>query len=187
MVFIYGPPAVGKLTVAQELSKVTGYRYFSNHQASDPVRAILDFDQDPAKFRRVANDVKHLIIEKAIELDLPGLIMTFCYSRPDGDYNLKNIMSFLKERNVNTYFTRLHCTDEALFARVEDPSRRSGLALKITEVDKLRAALKKHGFKDEIPYVESFSIDNTRISPEEAARQIAQYHSFPTNHQPTKI
>jgi len=31
LVFIYGPPAVGKLTVANALAKVTGFKVFHNH------------------------------------------------------------------------------------------------------------------------------------------------------------
>jgi tRNA uridine 5-carbamoylmethylation protein Kti12 len=31
LIFISGMPAVGKLTVAQELAKLTGYRPFHNH------------------------------------------------------------------------------------------------------------------------------------------------------------
>jgi tRNA uridine 5-carbamoylmethylation protein Kti12 len=30
LIFLYGPPAVGKLTVAQELVTLTGYKLFHN-------------------------------------------------------------------------------------------------------------------------------------------------------------
>jgi shikimate kinase len=41
IVFIYGPPAAGKLTVAKELSAVTGYKLFDNHVTIDWGEAVL--------------------------------------------------------------------------------------------------------------------------------------------------
>jgi len=40
LVFIYGPPASGKLTVARELATLTGYRLFHNHLIVDAVAAV---------------------------------------------------------------------------------------------------------------------------------------------------
>ena len=34
---VYGPPAVGKLTVAKEIAARTGYRLVHNHVSIDPV------------------------------------------------------------------------------------------------------------------------------------------------------
>ena len=115
MVFIYGPPAVGKQTVAKELSSLSGFRFFINHQASDPVSAILDFEENPTLFRSLCNEVKNMILEKAINIELPGLIMTFCYSRPDSDENLSITMDLLKRKNVDMYFSRLYCDHNELF------------------------------------------------------------------------
>lgn len=35
LIFIYGPPAAGKLTVATELVKLTNYKLLDNHKAID--------------------------------------------------------------------------------------------------------------------------------------------------------
>jgi len=181
MIFIYGPPAVGKMAVAKELSELTGFRYFINHQASDPVRSILDFEKDPSKFRRVANKVKLLILEEAVDAQIPGLIMTFCYSRPDADQNLYALMAPLKKRGININFARLYCDEGELYRRVQDPSRKLNDVKKLTDPEELREALRKHNFREEISYVKSLSIDNTFLSPEETAIRIAQnfeFHSY---------
>lgn len=40
LVLLHGPPAVGKLTVAKELSKLTGIPLFHNHLTRDMVEGI---------------------------------------------------------------------------------------------------------------------------------------------------
>jgi tRNA uridine 5-carbamoylmethylation protein Kti12 len=43
LIFIYGPPAVGKLTVASELAKLTGFKLFDNHVSIDFVKSVFDY------------------------------------------------------------------------------------------------------------------------------------------------
>ncbi len=37
LVILFGPPAVGKMTVGYELEKLTGLRLFHNHMTVDPI------------------------------------------------------------------------------------------------------------------------------------------------------
>ena len=53
LVYLYGPPAVGKLTVATELQHRTSFRLFHNHLSVNAVRSVFDFDTVPF------NDVIH--------------------------------------------------------------------------------------------------------------------------------
>ena len=41
LVFIFGDGAVGKMTVGQELAKITELRLFHNHMSIEPVLEIL--------------------------------------------------------------------------------------------------------------------------------------------------
>jgi len=43
LVFIVGPQAVGKMTVGQELSKVTDLKLFHNHMTFDLVSTFFDY------------------------------------------------------------------------------------------------------------------------------------------------
>jgi len=47
LIFLYGAPAVGKLTVAQELARLTGYRLFHNHLTVDLVSSLFPFGSEP--------------------------------------------------------------------------------------------------------------------------------------------
>src|SRR5258706_14496721 len=47
LVFLYGAPAVGKLTVARELAALTGFRLFHNHLTVDLVTSLFPFGSEP--------------------------------------------------------------------------------------------------------------------------------------------
>jgi hypothetical protein len=47
LVFIYGLPATGKLTVARELAAMTVFRLFHNHLAVDLLLLVFDFWSEP--------------------------------------------------------------------------------------------------------------------------------------------
>jgi replication-associated recombination protein RarA len=43
LVMLYGPPAVGKLTIAQALTARTGLKLFHNHLVLDAITAVFEF------------------------------------------------------------------------------------------------------------------------------------------------
>jgi hypothetical protein len=44
VLFLHGPPASGKRTVAEAVVSLTGGRLFDNHAAVDFARTVIDFD-----------------------------------------------------------------------------------------------------------------------------------------------
>jgi AAA domain len=77
LVCIFGPPAVGKMTVGHELARLTGFRLFHNHMTVDPVLDIFPFGSPP--FTRLVGEFRRRIIEEAVAADLPGLVFTFVW------------------------------------------------------------------------------------------------------------
>ena len=77
LVCIFGPPAVGKMTVGHELARLTGFRLFHNHMTVDPVLDIFPFGSPP--FTRLVDEFRRRIIEEAVAADLPGLDFTFVW------------------------------------------------------------------------------------------------------------
>ena len=48
LILLYGPPAVGKLTIAKEIARLTGFKLFHAHLTSDLVEAF--FHAAPPRF-----------------------------------------------------------------------------------------------------------------------------------------
>ena len=46
LIFLYGPAASGKLTIARELATLTGFALFHNHLVVDAVAAVFPFGSE---------------------------------------------------------------------------------------------------------------------------------------------
>ena len=77
LVLVFGPPAVGKMTVGHELAKLTGYKLFHNHMTVEPVLDIFPFGSPP--FSRLVNEFRRRMVEEAVLADLRGLIFTLVW------------------------------------------------------------------------------------------------------------
>jgi hypothetical protein len=74
LIFLHGLPGVGKLTVASELTKLTGFRIFHNHLAVDLVESVFDFGSLP--FVELREEVWLTVFTRAVAANLNGLIFT---------------------------------------------------------------------------------------------------------------
>jgi len=80
-VCVFGPPAVGKMTVGRELARLTGFKLLHNHMTIEPVLDIFEFGSPP--FGRLVNEFRRRILEEAVASDLSGLIFTFVWGLED--------------------------------------------------------------------------------------------------------
>jgi hypothetical protein len=81
LVLVFGPPAVGKMTVGHELAKLTGFKLLHNHMTVEPVLDIFPFGSEP--FNRLVNEFRRRIIEEVADSDLPGLVFTYVWALED--------------------------------------------------------------------------------------------------------
>jgi len=77
-VVIFGPPAVGKMTVGFELVKLTGFKLFHNHMTIDLVLNFFDFAEP--QFHRLVGEFRQRIFEEVAAGDFSGLIFTFVWA-----------------------------------------------------------------------------------------------------------
>lgn len=78
LLFLIGAPAVGKMTVGQELAQCTGLRLFHNHLSIEP--ALRFFDFGTPSFERIVGEFRRGVFEEVAKSTLPGLIFTFVWA-----------------------------------------------------------------------------------------------------------
>ena len=74
---IIGPQAVGKMTVGQELAKITGYKLLYNHMTIEMVREIFDYDK--TSFRKINTIIRYEIFKEFSKSNEKGIIFTGCF------------------------------------------------------------------------------------------------------------
>lgn len=176
LIFLYGPPAAGKLTVAKELAELTKFKIFHNHHTVDLLNKFFKFGTKT--FFNLNSKFRLDIFEAAAKEKIRGLIFTFCYAYGDADDNtfVKNIIKKVKKYNGNVYFVHIYCNKNELFKRVKHASR--GDFNKVKTVKDLKKVLRKFNFFKSIPFVKSLKIDTTKLSPKKAALMIKKCYNL---------
>ena len=176
LIFIYGPPATGKLTVAEILARRTGYKLFHNHLTVDLARAFFEFGT-PA-FGRYIDQLRFEAFEVAAREGVTGVIFTFCYALGWDDGFVQDVLDIAHKHGGEVHFVQLFCDRTELDRRVLEASRQR--FKKIGDVDLLHTVVSRHELFKPIPFVNNLCIDNTHISAEEASQQIIQHYQLPT-------
>jgi len=136
LVILYGPPAVGKLSVAEALAERTGFRVLHNHLLIDLATALFDHGTPAA--RDFTRHLREVSLEAARTQNLPGVILTFVYAR-DRDAYILSLCNGAEAHGDEVCLVHLYCKPATLEAHVTDPSR--GAFGKLTTVAGLREKL----------------------------------------------
>ena len=173
LVFIYGPPGVGKLSVARELSKLTGYRLFDNHVSIDCATTVFDFGTPP--FWRVVRSIRDVVFEEAAAHGV-SLVFTYVYGHPNDVPHVERMCGLFEAQGGRALLVRLVCTREELERRLPQPGRVE--AGKLASLETLRELTGRLDLFSPVPGRESLEIDNTDVEPAEVARLIVAHYRF---------
>ena len=169
LIFLHGLPGVGKLTVARELAKLTGFKVFHNHLAVDLVESVFDFGSVP--FVELREEVWLAVFKRAVEADLNGLIFTFAYDRSVRTDFVENTRELVESTGGEVLFVELRCSTEELEKRIADPSRRR--FGKLSSVQQYRELQASGAFVDPGIPNNRLVVETTELSAPDAARTIA--------------
>lgn len=181
LIILFGNAAVGKMTVGQELCRITPLRLFHNHVTIEPVLEVFgEFNG------RAIKRLREVFFEEFAATDNYGMVFTVMWAfdeQEDWDY-MAWAADIFKRQGAEIYYVELVADQETRLARNKTENR---LAHKASKRD-LAASEQRllnddtnHRFASlpgELPFENYLRIDNTDLSPGEAARQIKEYFGF---------
>ncbi len=172
LVLIVGAGAVGKMTVGQELMKITNLRLFHNHMMIEPVIEIF------GKFKGdTILKLREIIFDDFVNDDNEGMIHTFMWA-----FDMKSDWEYLE--NLTKKFDEIYCVEliasqEVRLERNKTENRLNNKASKrdIEESNKRVLNEDLHrlvSFEGEIPFKNYLRINNENIGAKEVAQKIKE-------------
>jgi hypothetical protein len=174
LLFIFGPAAVGKMTVGQELKKLTGYRLLYNHMVVDLVTEFFDFGTPP--FHRLAAPFTKQIIEACAD-ERVGLIIThgLLFSAPGAAAMIDDWSAPYRRRGLPVCYAELSAPLDVRLERNATPNRARHKKVDWATPERLREMEGWGSWHDDGTWpnpAHLLTIDNTDVQPQEAAQKI---------------
>jgi len=180
LLMLFGPQAVGKMTVGHELEKITDLKLFHNHMTIELVTPFFSYGSQTGK--RLVNLFREEIFEEVSKSDLPGLIFTYVWAF-DSEYDwayVDRVSKKFESRGAEVYYVELEADLEERLDRNKTPHR---LEHKPTKRDVTRSeqdllsTMEEHRLNSnpgEIQKSNYLRINNTNMSASDAAKMIKE-------------
>lgn len=180
LVVIFGPHAVGKMTVGQELARITDLKLFHNHMTIDIVSDL--FANIPNERGRLVELFRYEIFNAYSKSDEYGMIFTYMWaldSQNDWDY-INNLENLFKSRGSEIYYVELEADYDL---RIERNKTENRLLNKPTKRNiekseqmfrKLEDKYRLNSHDGEIVKENYIKINNTCMEPVEVAQIIKE-------------
>ncbi|HXQ79677.1 MAG TPA: shikimate kinase [Opitutaceae bacterium] len=167
--FLFGRPAVGKLTVARALAARTGGRLFHNHLTVNLVLSVFDFGTPG--FVELREKIWMAVLRRALADRVPVLIFTFNPEDTVPQRFLDELFAEFAAAGAEVFPVELTASESAIEARIGSPSRRrDGKTLDLRAYRELRA---RGAFQSPVVRSPRLRLDTERMTPAEAAAKIA--------------
>lgn len=172
LVIIIGSGAVGKMTVGQALMQKTGLRLFHNHMMIEPVIEIFGSYQG-----KTINRLREVIFEEFLESNCDGMIFTYMWAfdqQSDWDY-IQGVARLFESRGAEIYCAELIAAQETRLKRNTTENRLQHKPSKRNQDFSRNCILREDSsyrlvsHEGEIPFSNYIRIDNSDLSPDEAA------------------
>ncbi|MBE5782704.1 MAG: shikimate kinase [Clostridiales bacterium] len=181
LVILIGPHAVGKMTVGQELCKITDLELFHNHMTIEPVCGL--FKNHPAEVGRLTNLFRKEIFEAFAKTDEPGMVFTYMWpfdQQAAWDY-VEWLEGLFQRNGAEVYYVELEADFDVRIDRNKTENRLNNKPSKrnVAKSEELfRRLEEKHRLNSlpgEIQKQHYLRMNNTHLSAKEAAERIKDH------------
>lgn len=181
LVMIFGDAAVGKMTVGQELMKMTDLSLFHNHMTIEMVIDVLGYYD-----ANVVNRLREVMFESFSESKNEGLIFTYMWAfdqKSDWDY-VNHVSEIFERRGAEIYYVELVAPLEIRLVRnVSENRLKHKPSKRDLEASNQRVMQTSSNYRivsrdGEIPFENYIKIDNSYLSPKACAKMIAKRFNF---------
>jgi hypothetical protein len=173
LILLYGPPAVGKFTIAKELENLTGYTIFDNHMILNVLVKIFGFDH-PSRIK-LEKEFRLRIIDEAIKANI-NFIMTGVIVSQNLDFYTKTVQT-VEESGGKCLIVQLTASESAIKNRVGHESRKNYNKI-YTKKDWDIFYIKYPDMHEKFFAKGHLIIDTTDILPQEAAKEIINHYKL---------
>jgi len=177
LIFLYGPPAVGKQTVGEELARQLGYKILDNHKSVEMLRQLFPFEDPKLNLIRRTLQAKFRLemFEEAAKAGV-DFVTTCATAGPQHFDFYRQTMRLVEKHDGRVLFVQLAPNRQVMMERVTQDSRKG---IKIETQERLLQLLEKEPeLFDKFPDVSHLTLDNSALTPSEAAAKIKQYYNI---------
>ncbi len=179
IVYLIGPPGVGKQTVAEAIAATIECQVVDNHTWLNPILRLVPQDGAtplPPKIWSLSAKIRRAILEAVSELSPPH--WNFVFTLAAGDPNerdedssrVQEIVEVARRRNARAMAVCLTCAPEELARRVSAPERH--LKMKDTDPARARFLASQPTFNPRWAY--TLEIDTTNLVPAQIGGRIVE-------------
>ena len=179
LMILLGPHAVGKMTVGQALAQKTDLRLFHNHMSIELARKL--FSHVEPEWGILNETIRQTVFELFAKGDFPGLIFTYMCAfdmQSEFDY-LHKLIDLFESNGADCYVVELCADFDVRLERNKSENRlqhkesKRDLAWSEAEMRRTSEKYRLNSYDgEELPFEHYLKLDNTNLSPDEAAQLI---------------
>ena len=180
LLIILGNTSVGKMTVGQEVVKITDFRLFHNHVMIEPILDIFGgFNND------VIVKLRDVVFQEFAKSDLYGLIFTYMWDFDEkaewaSRKQIDRVCEIFEQVNAEIYVVELVASQEVRLQRNSTENRLRNKASKL-DIERSNKMLinddvdyRCESHDGELSFANYIKIDNSNLPPETVAKMIKE-------------
>ena len=176
-VLIFGPQAVGKMTVGQELAKITDLKLLHNHMTIELLQPFFGFSSE---MWRLSTLFREEIFKAVAKSDLYGMIFTFvwAFNQEEDWREVEKVCNIFESEGGEVYFVELEANLEVRLKRNVTPNRlehkpsKRNIQKSEENVKEFMEKFRMNSLEGEIDRKNYMRIDNSNLSPADVAQMI---------------